>query len=142
MPRLILPAFGGVWSAILKIHWNLQMPPGISLGVGWRKNHPDYVERVAAQVERQAALKFSPAVITSRFFPRCRMRTKIRTNSENFRNTSAGASRSNRAACELAERVWEPSLAKTLADQRESNTRCWMTRTFLTTGLTLDDLAR
>lgn len=119
-----------------KLHWNLH-----ATGILWdwlEANHPEYIERVAAQVQEgrveiltggyyEPILPALPDIDKAGQIQKLTQYIKQR-----FKTTPRGLW--------LAERVWEPSLAKTLADNGIEYTLLDDSH-FLTTGLTMDDMA-
>lgn len=118
-----------------KVHWNLH-----ATGILWEwleKNHPDYIDRVAAQVKSGQVEILTggyyepilPALPDADKSGQIQKLTKY--IKQRFKTKPRGLW--------LAERVWEPSLAKTLADNGIEYTLLDDSH-FLTTGLTLDDM--
>jgi hypothetical protein len=119
-----------------KIHWNLH-----ATGILWEwleKNHPDYIDRVAAQVEAGRV-----EILTGGYYepilpalPEADKSGQIQKLSKYIRQRFSVKPR----GLWLAERVWEPTLVKTLVDNGIDYTLLDDTH-FLTTGLTADDMA-
>ena len=119
-----------------KLHWNLH-----ATGILWEwleKNHPDYIDRVAAQA-REGRVE----ILTGGYYepilpalPDADKAGQIQKLSKYIKQRFKTKAR----GLWLAERVWEPSLAKTLVDNGVEYTLLDDAH-FLTTGLTMDDMA-
>ncbi len=117
------------------IHWNLH-----TTGILWEwleKHHPDYIDRVAAQV-KEGRLE----ILTGGFYepilpalPELDKSGQIQKLSRYIRARFKTKPR----GMWLAERVWEPHLVKTLADNEVDYTLVDDTH-FLSTGLSLEEM--
>ncbi len=118
-----------------RLHWNLH-----ATGILWEwleKHHPEYVDRIAAQV-RQGQLEILTGGFYEPILPALSDRDKL-GQIQKLTRYIKGRFKTRAKGMWLAERVWEPHLTKILAQAGVEYTLLDDTH-FLTTGMTDDEM--